>query len=161
VFIDRQLAGPFGSNDGLYMQGPFPSDPLPSQGLQTPLTPREQYRQGLAALGAYCRQKFAGRNFPELSGAEQDQLLAGMEKGQVELPGFSARMLFATVLANTMEGFFADPVYGGNRDMAGWKLVGFAGARYDYRDVMRAPNQPYTLPPMGLRGRAEAYRAAP
>jgi gluconate 2-dehydrogenase gamma chain len=154
VFIDRQLSGPFGTNDGLYMEGPFPPNPLPTQGLQSPLTPRQQYRQGLAALTAYCHDKFGNRGFPQLSAAEQDQVLGGMEKGQIELPGFSARMLFATVLANTMEGFFADPVYGGNRDMAGWKLVGFAGTRYDYRDVMQAPNQPYTLPPVGLRGRA-------
>ncbi len=41
--------------------------------------------------------------------------------------------------ANTIEGFFADPIYGGNRDMVGWKLVGFPGARYDYRDVMAQP----------------------
>jgi len=53
VFIDRQLAGPYGGHDWLYMQGPFPDDPLPSQGLQSPLTPRQQYRLGLAALAAY------------------------------------------------------------------------------------------------------------
>jgi len=153
VFIDRQLAGPFGTNEGLYMQGPFPPNPLPTQGLQSPLSPREQYRQGLAALTAYCRQKFGGRGFPELSAAEQDQVLSGMEKGQVELPGFSARMLFGTILANTMEGFFADPIYGGNRDMAGWKLIGFPGARYDYRPYVDKHNQKLDLPPVGIKGR--------
>jgi gluconate 2-dehydrogenase gamma chain len=160
VFIDRQLSGPYGTNDGLYMQGPFPEHPLPSQGLQTPLSPREQYRKGLAALATYCKQAYSNRGFTELSAAEQDDLLTKMQKGQVQLPGFSATMLVATVLANTMEGFFADPVYGGNRDMVGWKLVGFAGTRYDYRDVMQNPNKPYTLPPMGLRGRAENYGKA-
>jgi gluconate 2-dehydrogenase gamma chain len=52
-----------------------------------------------------------------------------------------------------MEGFFADPIYGGNRDMAGWKLVGFPGVRYDFRDVMEKPNQAYTLPPVSMQGR--------
>jgi gluconate 2-dehydrogenase gamma chain len=52
-----------------------------------------------------------------------------------------------------MEGYFADPIYGGNRDMVGWKLVGFPGTRYDYRDVMEKPNQAYALPPVGLKGR--------
>jgi gluconate 2-dehydrogenase gamma chain len=156
VFIDRQLHGPYGGHDGLYMQGPFPPNPLPTQGLQSPLTPRQQYRQGLAALDAYCKAQFTGRGFPDLTAAEQDQVLTGLEKGSVELPGFSARMLFSALLTNTMEGFFADPIYGGNRDMAGWKLVGFPGTRYDYRDVMQNPNQPYTLPPVGLQGRAPA-----
>ena len=64
-----------------------------------------------------------------------------------------ARMLFAAIYANTVEGYFADPIYGGNRDMVGWKLVGFPGTRYDYRDVMQKPNQTYTLPPVALQGR--------
>ncbi len=153
VFIDRQLSGPYGTNDGLYMEGPFPPDPLPTQGLQSPLSPREQYRTGLAALAAHCRATHAGRNFPQLSAAEQDMLLAAMEKGETQMPGYNARALFSAILANTMEGFFADPIYGGNRGFAGWKLVGFAGTRYDYRDVMANPNKRYTLPPVGLLGR--------
>ena len=153
TFIDRQLAGPYGGHENLYMQGPFPKDPLPSQGLQSPVTPRERYRTGLAALAAHCRTQFGGRSFPQLTAAEQDALLGGLEKGQVRLEGADGRALFTLVHANTIEGFFADPIYGGNRDMVGWTLVGFPGARYDYRDVMARPNQPYTLPPVGLSGR--------
>lgn len=160
TFIDRQLAGPFGVNEGLYNQGPFAEHPLPSQGLQTALTPREQYRKGLAALADYCRGKFAGRTFEQLSGTEQDDLLKGMEKGEIQLPGFASRALFAAIHTGTMEGFFADPVYGGNRDMAGWKLVGFPGTRYDYRDVIDNPNKPYTLPPVPIKGRAEWDKAS-
>jgi gluconate 2-dehydrogenase gamma chain len=152
TFIDRQLTGPYGGHDWLYMQGPFSSKPLPTQGLQSPLTPREQYRQGLAALEAYCSTTF-GKGFVQLGGDQQDKLITGLEKGEVQLPNFPGRMLFGAIHANTLEGFFADPVYGGNRDMAGWKLVGFPGVRYDYRDVLDKPNQPYTLPPVGMRGR--------
>ena len=155
LFIDRQLVGPYGGHDWLYMQGPFPPDPLPSQGLQSPLTPREQYRQGLAALAEHCRATYSGKPFQQLSPEDQDKLLAGLEKGQVKLPGFDGRMLFATIQANAIEGFFADPVYGGNQDMTGWRLVGFPGTRYDYRDVMDRPNQPYTLPPVSIHGRPE------
>lgn len=153
TFIDRQLTGPYGGHDWLYMQGPFSSKPLPTQGLQSPLTPREQYRQGLAALASYCRATFSGRGFEQLSPDEQDKLLQGMEKGELRLPGFDSRMLFVAVYTNTMEGFFADPIYGGNRDMAGWKLVGFPGVRYDFRDVIDKPNQAYTLPPVSMSGR--------
>lgn len=153
TFIDRQLTGPFGGHDWLYMQGPFSQAPLPSQGLQSPLTPRQQYRLGLAALEAYCTKSFAGRGFVRLTVEEQEKLLTGMEKGEVTLPNFSSKMLFSAIYDNTMEGFFADPIYGGNRDMAGWKLVGFPGVRYDFRDVIDKPNQAYTLPPVSMQGR--------
>jgi gluconate 2-dehydrogenase gamma chain len=154
TFIDRQLTGPYGGHDWLYMQGPFSSTPLPTQGLQSPLIPRQQYRLGLAALEAYCKTIFGGRSFVQLNVEEQEKLLTGMEKGEIQLPNFSSRMLFSAIYANTMEGFFADPIYGGNRDMAGWKLIGFPGVRYDFRDVIEKPNQAYTLPPVGMQGRA-------
>jgi gluconate 2-dehydrogenase gamma chain len=153
TFIDRQLMGPFGGHDWLYMQGPFSSTPLPTQGLQSPLLPRQQYRLGLAALETYCKTTFSGRSFVQLNADEQEKLLTGMEKGEVQFQNFSSRMLFSAIYANTMEGFFADPIYGGNRDMAGWKLIGFPGTRYDFRDVIEKPNQAYTLPPVGIQGR--------
>jgi gluconate 2-dehydrogenase gamma chain len=155
VFIDRQLAGPYGNHEWLYMQGPFPANPLPSQGMQSPLTPRQQYRQGLAALAQYCRSTFDNRGFAQLSPEEQDRVLTGLEKNEIHLPGFNGRMLFTIVQTNVIEGYFADPIYGGNRDMVGWKLVGFPGTRYDYRDVMERPNQAYALPPVSLQGRPD------
>jgi gluconate 2-dehydrogenase gamma chain len=153
TFIDRQLTGPYGGHDWLYMQGPFSDKPLPTQGLQSPLTPRQQYRLGLAALHGYCTATYGGRGFIALSPEEQDKLLAAMEKGEVTLSNFSSRTLFSAIYANTLEGYFADPIYGGNRDMAGWKLVGFPGVRYDFRDVIEKPNEAYTLPPVSMQGR--------
>jgi gluconate 2-dehydrogenase gamma chain len=147
------LTGPYGGHDWLYVQGPFSSNPLPSQGLQSPLTPRQQYRLGLAALESYCKANLAGRSFTQLNADEQDKLIADIEKGEENFEGFNSRMLFSAIYANTMEGYFADPIYGGNRDMVGWKLVGFPGTRYDYRDVIDKPNQAYALPPVGLHGR--------
>src|ERR1700751_942092 len=52
VFIDQQLAGPYGSAEGLYMRGPF-ADGTPQQGDQSPLTPATRYRQGLAGPHQY------------------------------------------------------------------------------------------------------------
>ena len=94
-----------------------------------------------------------GRGFIQINPEEQDKLLAAMEKGEVSFPNFSSRTLFGAIYANTMEGYFADPIYGGNRDMAGWKLVGFPGVRYDFRDVIEKPNEAYMLPPVSLQGR--------
>src|ERR1700739_3918591 len=125
----------------------------PSQGLQSPIVPKERYRSSLAALDAYCRAEFAGKNFVALDASQQDRILSGIEKDEIKLKDVSGKAFFELILQNTIEGFFADPIYGGNRDMVGWKLIGFPGARYDYRDVIAKPNQAYTLPPVGLQGR--------
>ena len=154
VFIDRQLAGPYGSARGLYMRPPF-MDGAPNQGEQSPLTPAQRYRQGLAALDKYCRGAFAGKSFAQLSDTQKDQLLSGLEKGPIQLDGASAKGLFEQLLNNTREGFFADPLYGGNRDMVGWKMVGFPGARYDYRDWVERHNERFPLPPVGITGRPD------
>jgi gluconate 2-dehydrogenase gamma chain len=157
VFIDRQLAGPYGSAEGLYMRGPF-ADGTPQQGDQSPLTPASRYRQALAALDKYCRATYAGKSFTQIPDNEKDKLLSGLEKGQVKLEGANGRAFFELLLQNTQEGFFADPVYGGNRDMVGWKMIGFPGARYDYRDWVERHNQRYPLPPVGISGRPDWVR---
>jgi gluconate 2-dehydrogenase gamma chain len=154
LFIDRQLAGPYGSARGLYMRPPF-QDGTPQQGPQSPLTPAERYRQTLAALDTYCRSAFAGKAFAALSDAQKDQVIEGLEKGPLRLEGASGRAFFEQLLHNTREGFFADPLYGGNRDMVGWKMIGFPGARYDQRFWVEHHNEPYPLPPVGITGRPD------
>ena len=151
VFIDRQLVGPYGSSEWLYMEPPFVPDAAANFGIQSPVTPARRYRDGLAALAAHTRQAFGGRLLHQLDAAEQDGVLTGLEKGEIKIPG--AKAFFNQVQANVVEGYFADPIYGGNKDMCGWQLVGFPGVRYDYRDVIANPNQPYTLPPVSLLGR--------
>jgi gluconate 2-dehydrogenase gamma chain len=39
--------------------------------------------------------------------------------------------------------------------MVGWKLVGFPGTRYDYRDWVDRHNEAYPLPPVGITGRSD------
>ena len=154
VFIDRQLAGPYGRSQGLYMRPPF-MDGTKEQGPQSPLTPGQRYRQSLAALDKYCRATFAGKGFVDLTDDQKDKLLTGLEKGPIQLEGASATGFFEQIVKNTKEGFFADPIYGGNRDMAGWKMVGFPGARYDYRDWIDRHNERYPLSPVSITGRPE------
>ena len=158
VFIDRQLAGPYGHASGRYMQPPFAAG-TPQQGDQSPLTPAQRYRSALAALDRLSRERFAGKSFAAIAAGDQDTLIAGLESGAVKLDGADGKAFFELLLQNTKEGFFADPVYGGNRDMAGWKMIGFPGARYDYRDWIDRHNQRYPLPPVGIMGRP-AWNAA-
>ena len=153
VFIDHQLAGDYGSSATLYMQAPFYAG-TPSQGPQSAGTPRLVYRNGLAALPKYCQSAFTGKNFVDLTAAQQDSLLSGLETGTITVAQFDGKAFFKLVLKNVLEGFFADPIYGGNRDMAGWKMIGFPGTRYDYRDWVDKHNQRYPLPPVSIAGRA-------
>ncbi|MCB4771170.1 gluconate 2-dehydrogenase subunit 3 family protein [Ancylobacter sp. Lp-2] len=152
-FIDRQLAGSYGSYERLYMQGPFQKG-TPEQGDQSEFVPRDRYRRGLAALDAWCHASHS-KAFAELPGETRDEILAGIEAGKIELPGFDGKLLFEIVLGNTMEGFFADPIYGGNKDMVSWKMLGFPGARYDYRDYVERHNEKLDLPPLSIAGRPE------
>jgi gluconate 2-dehydrogenase gamma chain len=149
VFIDRQLAGPQGRYEGRYMSGPFQKG-TPQQGDQSPLTPVQHYRQALAALAAYCREKFDGRTFAQLSDKDKDEVITGLEHGAIKLAGMDGTEFFKLVLKDTQNGFFADPIYGGNKDMAAWKMIGFPGARYDYRDWVERHNERFPLPPVGI-----------
>lgn len=147
-FIDRQLHGFYGTFERLYMEGPFQKGTT-EQGDQSPLVPQQRYRQGIAALNRYVQQT-SQKSFKELTPEQQDALLSAMEAGKVHFDGFDAQSLFIEVLNNTMEGFFADPVYGGNRDMASWKMLGFPGARYDYRPYIERHNEDLHLEPISI-----------
>jgi gluconate 2-dehydrogenase gamma chain len=157
VFIDGQLAGPYGDSQGLYMQPPF-MDGTPQQGDQGADTPAQQYHKGLAALDAYVKAGNVGKTFRDLSPDQQDTVLKGLESGNAHLDGINSRKFFALVLKDTREGFFTDPVYGGNRDMVSWRMIGFPGARYDYSDWVLRHNERYPLPPVSIGGRVDWTR---
>ncbi|MFC0407717.1 gluconate 2-dehydrogenase subunit 3 family protein [Roseomonas elaeocarpi] len=155
VFIDRQLAGSFGKSTWLYRLPPFQAG-LPTQGEQADTTPAIEYRRFLAAIDAYCRANFGGKVFAELPNDQRDQFLTGMEKGEIQLGGgINSGDAFKQILDNTMEGFFADPIYGGNRDMVSWRMIGYPGTRYNYLDHVSKHNVKYPLPPVSLLGRPE------
>jgi len=87
------------------------------------------YRRGLAALDAHCRTTYS-KPFSQLTAAQQDEVITALEGGKAN--GFTwptSQAFFETLRTHTMEGMFADPVYGGNKDFAGWVLVGFPGAQ--------------------------------
>ena len=99
---------------------------------------------------------YGGRTFAELSGDQQDEVLTGLEKGDVELEGVSGTTFFDLFLQNTIEGFFGDPVHGGNRGMVAWKMIGFPGARYDYRPYVSRYNEKLDLEPVSVAGMTAA-----
>jgi gluconate 2-dehydrogenase gamma chain len=136
AYIDGQLAGPWGAGERLFRQPPFRTPEDRGHGWQSPLTPSEAYQHGLAALDRIAHDRYGGV-FAELAPAVQDQLLHACEADDVGGdfgPGLTASAFFALLLTNVMEGLFADPRYGGNRDYGGWRWLGFPETVARYAD---------------------------
>jgi gluconate 2-dehydrogenase gamma chain len=149
TFIDRQLAGAYGGGARLYRDGPF-TKAKPEFGYQLPLNPREFFRAGIAAANEWSRKTY-GKDFDRLADADREAALKAMEAGKAEFSGFSSRMFFNALLDLSMEGFFADPIYGGNRDMAAWKMVGYPGLTATYReDIKKYFGKKYDKPPRSI-----------
>jgi gluconate 2-dehydrogenase gamma chain len=157
-FIDRQLAGKFGQGDHFYLGGPWP-DGTPSQGYQSRFTPAQFYRHAIAAIEQHVSQSNDGKAFQDLKPAAQDALLKQMESGGLKLKAsVSAKAFFTMFLQNVKEGFFSDPLYGGNKNGGAWAMIGFPGAHYDYSPWVKAHNKPVPVKPVGLLGRLDWKR---
>ncbi|MFM0323225.1 gluconate 2-dehydrogenase subunit 3 family protein [Caballeronia glebae] len=152
-FIDRQMETPYGYGKLWYMQGPFHSDLPPELGYQLNLAPRDIYRLGIKACDDWCAQQYQGKSFSQLGVAEQEAILMKMEQGQIEFDAVPSNVFFSYLLKNTKEGFFSDPIYGGNKDMAGWKMIGFPGARAAFGDWIDRPNVKFPYGPVSIDGR--------
>jgi gluconate 2-dehydrogenase gamma chain len=150
IFVDRQLAGPYGRFEGYYMAGPFRQG-TKQQGPQSAVTPAQHYRKALAAFDIGCRRKFSGKSFVDLSDQQKDEAIGGLEDGSLKLEGTDAQEFFKLILKDTQNGFLADPIYGGNKDMASWTMIGFPGAHYDYRDWIDRHNERIPLPAIGIK----------
>jgi gluconate 2-dehydrogenase gamma chain len=125
VYIDRQLFSAWGTHGRNYRSGPW-LEGTPEQGFQSRLTPQEIYRIGIREINDHCRAKYE-KPFDQLPPEKQDAILKALEKGEIALPSLSSKLFFDLLWRNTEEGYFADPMYGGNRGKAGWKLIGFPG----------------------------------
>jgi gluconate 2-dehydrogenase gamma chain len=148
VFIDRQLAGAWGAGERLYRSGPWHTG-KPQQGYQLPFTPAELFRNALRAIAEDLRKANRGA-FAKLAPEDQDAYLKTLESESRDLGGVPSDTFFGSLLQLTVEGFFSDPVYGGNKDMVGWKLVGFPGAYANYYELVDQHGIRFTRPPMSL-----------
>ena len=128
VFIDRQLAGAWGRGARLYRNGPFLPG-KPEQGYQLSLTPHEFFRASIEAANAWTR-KTRGKDFDRLSPIDRDAALKTMNEGKAEFA--NSKEFFEQLYSLTMEGFFADPIYGGNRNMAAWRMIKYPGLPANY-----------------------------
>ena len=90
------------------------------------------------------------RPFAQLPGDRQSHLLEQLEKDEIALPSLSSKFFFDLLWRNTEEGYFADPLYGGNRNKVGWKLLGFPGVPSgEYRHLVTS-TEPYHAEPVSV-----------
>jgi gluconate 2-dehydrogenase gamma chain len=115
------------------------------------------YRRGLAALDAFC-SKTHNQRFVQLDAPRQDAVITALEQGKAtEFTWPSAQAFFNTLRTHTMEGMFADPVYGGNKDFAGWMLIGFPGAQPVFSPADLASKEAFGgAPIIGLQAQSKA-----
>ena len=151
-FIDRHMRTPYASGAIWYMQGPF-VEAGPEFGYQGRLAPRDILSVGARAVDVHCKANFGGKTFAQLDHSQQEALLKAAESGALPLPDIGAQVFFAQLLAETRNGYFADPQYGGNKGMGSWKMIGYPGVRADFTDWVEVRDKPYPLPPVDLSGR--------
>jgi gluconate 2-dehydrogenase gamma chain len=156
-FIDKQLAGAWGTNAKAYMKDPFRQNeqthkyqsknrdqdksgpnsdtqaPTPTPRYQTRLNRGDIFIHGIRKMDQVSQDKFDSK-FIELDGEQQDEILTAFENGEVEMKGVASVTFFNFLIKTTLEGAFADPVYGGNKDMLGWKMKEYPGPRMGYLD---------------------------
>ena len=154
MFVDRQLAGPYGRQEGHYNSPPFMKG-MKQQGPQAAGARQRTIARRSPRSIAIATAKYAGKAFAELSDSDKDEVLKGLEEGKIELGRRRRQGVLRANPEGHPAGFFADPIYGGNRDMVAWKMIGYPGARYNYLDWIDRHNERFPLPPVSITGRAE------
>jgi len=147
AYIDEQLAGAWGAGERLYRSGPWQPG-APSQGYQLPFTPAELFRNALRALRDETRG--SGDEFERASAETQDNFLRDLQESDRDLNGVPAKIFFDTLLSMTIEGYFSDPVYGGNKGMAAWRMIGFPGAYAQYYHLVDRHGLAFQREPLSL-----------
>lgn len=149
-FIDRQMNTPYATGSIWYMQGPFNPDVPKEMGYQLPLVPKQIYNLGIADADEWCQGQYH-QPFAGLTPEQQDAALSQFEAGSAAFKQLPSSLFFSYLLQNTREGFFSDPIHGGNKGMVGWTLINFPGARADFMDWVERGER-YPFPPVSING---------
>jgi gluconate 2-dehydrogenase gamma chain len=147
-YIDLQLGGAWGKGDLIYRHGPFRKGSW-TQGYQLEYTPAELFRRSINAVNTSFSAQ--GTTFSQLSPVDKDAYLATLEKGGIDLDGVPSNIFFDFLWKHTQEGFFADPMYGGNRDKVSWKMLGFPGAYTDFYELIDKHGMEFYRDPIGIK----------
>lgn len=154
LFIDKQLGGAWGAGERLYRSGPWQPG-ADTQGYQLPFTPAELFRNALRGIHRDLRRQ-GSASFVALGAARQDAYLKSLQDSRTVFDGVPSTVFFESLLALTIEGFFSDPVYGGNKDMSAWKMIGFPGAYAAFYTLVDQHGIAYTRAPMSMAERGSS-----
>jgi gluconate 2-dehydrogenase gamma chain len=149
-YIDLQMSGAWGRGEMLYRHGPFRKG-TPMQGYQLEYTPAELFRRSILAINANFSSQ--AKSFDQLPADEKDAYLSSLEKGDFDLDGVPSNTFFDFLLQHTVEGFFSDPIYGGNNNKIAWKMIGFPGAYADYYDLIDKHGVEFHREPLSIADR--------
>ncbi|MEW9699875.1 gluconate 2-dehydrogenase subunit 3 family protein [Paenibacillus sp. SI8] len=134
-YIDHQMASPWGVNSREYRMGPF-LKAEPTQGDYPSITRHELFTMGLQSMEDASKNKYS-KSFIELAPEEKDAILTSLEKGEIMvINGITGKTFFNLLRRMTMEGIYSDPVYGGNKNMQGWKMRKYPGNQMTYASIM-------------------------
>ena len=83
---------------------------------------------------------------------QREEVLVGLSTGKVTFDdGLPARTFWTTLYQTVMEGMFSDPIYGGNRNKAGWRLIGFPGVIAVHREnIVRYRDKKFPADPVSI-----------
>lgn len=131
IYIDHQLAGPWGINAKEYMSGPF-YEAEETQGSQIRILRKDLFLLGLTSLDSYSMEKYE-KTFVSLEPEEQDVVLTDFSEGTApDIASVRSPLFFNLLRSLTIEGVYADPLYGGNKNMEGWAMRKYPGSRMAY-----------------------------
>lgn len=128
-----------------------PKDMMSRFGWQSILTPRELYRMGIMAVDSYANTNHGGR-YASLAGEQQEEIMTALADDEMDpIGGLPSSEFFNLLRDHTIEGMFSDPAYRGNRDLVGWKLIGYPGAQRAYTPINMQDEKYFTKrEPQGL-----------
>lgn len=135
-FIDKQLAGDFGSNKKDYMNGPAQDVDFVDT-YQTLMNRGDVILEGLRKIDAESQDR-NDKKFYNAEGEQQDEILQDAQNGDIKMDGVRSNIFFGLLRKLTIEGAYADPMYGGNKDMQGWKMREYPGVKAGYIDVIES-----------------------
>jgi gluconate 2-dehydrogenase gamma chain len=134
-YIDHQMASPWGVNSREYRLGPFVKGEV-TQGDYQSIQRHEVFTMGLQAMEEASKKAYS-KSFIEIADEERDAVLTAMQKGEIKVVNEVMGKSFFNILLNlTMEGVYSDPLYGGNKNMLGWKMRKYPGNQMTYTDIM-------------------------
>ncbi|ARK24063.1 hypothetical protein SporoP37_04780 [Sporosarcina sp. P37] len=132
-YIDKQLAGPYGSNVKDYRQGPFKDGNTTAA--DSSLNRGQIFINGLRSMEMESQKRF-DTNFVKATEEQQLEIMTDFADGKVDIKGINSKGFFALLRSMTLEGAYSDPLYGGNRNMEGWKMKEYPGAIASYANMI-------------------------